>query len=88
MAWSKAPQSGSFAAITAALMSSSGALAARSSRLLAAAVVLIDDRPAGALGYLPAKAAALFIAFGDMVGCAFLLAGVFGFGAARHVSFH
>jgi hypothetical protein len=85
MAWSKAPQSDSFAAITAALMSgSSGALAARSSRLLAAAVVPIDDR---ALGYLPANAAALFIAFGDMIGFAFLLAGVFGLRDARHGSF-
>ena len=61
-----------------------GALAAAGAAgLLAAAVVLVDGCPGPALGLLLGHAA-LLVAFGDVIGLAFLLVGVFGLVAARH----
>jgi len=45
-------------------------------RLFAAAVILVDRGPGAAFGFLLAHAL-LLVAFGDMVGLALLLGGVF-----------
>src|SRR5437762_13620779 len=57
--------------------------AARAAGLLAAAVVLVDRRPGPPLGLLLGDAA-LFVAFGDVVGLALLLVGVLRLVALGH----
>lgn len=70
-----------FAALFATLAGCrlAGVLAlARSTGLHTAAIVLVDGRPGTALRLL-FRDAAILIAFGDVIGLAFLLVGVFGF---------
>src|SRR6185312_14623085 len=61
--------------------------AASGAGLLAAMSLGIDRRPGAALGLL-FRDATVLIAFGDMIGLAFLLIGVFRFVAAGHGSLH
>src|SRR5215469_4551034 len=58
-------------------------MAAARAALLAAAALLVDGRPGAPFGLLFREAAA-FVAFGDVVGLAFLLVGVLGLVAPGH----
>jgi hypothetical protein len=60
-----------------------GVGAAAGARFLAAAVVLVDRGPGAPLGFFFRHAARL-VAFGDVVGLAFLLVGVLWLVATRH----
>ena len=76
----------SLATFFASLMSSrvAGMLTpTRTARLLATAIILVDGCPSPALGFL-FRDTALLVAFGNMIGFAFLFVGVFGLVTTWH----